>query len=52
MNIETILRQRILILDGAMGTKIQALGLTTDSYHRGQFAEWPVSRPLSFICPR
>ena len=43
MNIETILRQRILILDGAMGTKIQALGLTTDSYHRGQFAEWPVS---------
>ena len=43
MNIETILRQRILILDGAMGTKIQALGLTTDSYHRGQFAAWPVS---------
>ena len=43
MNIEAILRQRILILDGAMGTKIQALGLTAESYHQGQFAGWPVS---------
>ncbi len=43
MDIEAALRQRILILDGAMGTKIQSLELTADSYHRGQFAEWPVS---------
>ena len=43
MNIEAALRQRILILDGAMGTKIQALGLTAESYHQGQFAGWPVS---------
>ena len=37
------LRQRILILDGAMGTKIQSQGLTPDSYHQGCFAQWPVS---------
>jgi 5-methyltetrahydrofolate--homocysteine methyltransferase len=33
----------LLILDGAMGTKIQSLGLTAESYHQGQFAGWPVS---------
>ena len=43
MNIEAELRQRILILDGAMGTKIQALGLTAESYHQGRFKEWPVA---------
>ena len=43
MNIEAALRQRILILDGAMGTKIQAQGLTAADYHRGQFEDWPVS---------
>ena len=43
MNIEASLRQRILILDGAMGTKIQSQGLTAADYHRGQFAGWPVS---------
>ena len=43
MTIDEQLRQRILILDGAMGTKIQSLGLTVDVYHRGRFAQWPVS---------
>ena len=43
MNIEARLQERILILDGAMGTKIQSLGLTAESYHQGQFAGWPVS---------
>ena len=43
MDLETTLRQRILILDGAMGTKIQALGLTPEHYHRGRFAHWPVA---------
>ena len=43
MKIETVLRERILILDGAMGTKIQSLGLTAENYHQGQFAGWPVS---------
>ena len=43
MKIEAVLQERILILDGAMGTKIQSLGLTAESYHQGQFAGWPVS---------
>ena len=43
MEIEASLRQKILILDGAMGTKIQSLGLTAESYHRGLFEGWPVS---------
>ena len=43
MDIVERLRQRILILDGAMGTKIQSQGLTPDSYHQGCFAQWPVS---------
>ena len=37
------LAQRILILDGAMGTRIQAFGLSPESFHRGRFASWPVS---------
>ena len=43
MDIVERLRQRILILDGAMGTKIQSQGLTPDSYHQGRFVQWPVS---------
>ena len=43
MNIEASLRERILILDGAMGTKIQSLGLTAESYHQGALKAWPVS---------
>ena len=43
MKIEAVLQERILILDGAMGTKIQSLVLTAESYHQGQFAGWPVS---------
>ena len=31
------------ILDGAMGTKIQSLGLTPDCFHRGRFSQWPIS---------
>ena len=43
MEIEANLKNRILILDGAMGTRIQAMGLTADSYHKGVFERWPVS---------
>ena len=43
MEIEASLRQRILILDGAMGTKIQSLEMTAGDYHHGRFAEWPVA---------
>ena len=37
------LARRILIMDGAMGTRIQAFGLSPESFHRGRFASWPVS---------
>lgn len=43
MDIAEQLRQRILILDGAMGTRIQSMGLTSESYHRGRFSHWPMS---------
>ncbi|MBQ4392373.1 MAG: methionine synthase [Prevotella sp.] len=43
MDLEATLQQRIVILDGAMGTKIQALGLTPEHYHLGRFAHWPVA---------
>lgn len=43
MSIEQALQQRILILDGAMGTRLQALGVGAESFHRGRFADWPVS---------
>ncbi len=42
-NLTDALRERILILDGAMGTRIQALGLAPDTFHRERFAGWPVS---------
>ena len=34
------LDDRILILDGAMGTMIQAFGLTEDDYRGARFASW------------
>ena len=43
MDIREALQQRILILDGAMGTIIQSLGLSGQSYHKGRLANWPVS---------
>ena len=43
MTIQEALQHRILILDGAMGTKIQTYGLSPDDFHRGPFADWPVS---------
>ena len=42
-DIRDCLANRILILDGAMGTRIQAFGLSAESFHRGKFASWPVS---------
>ena len=49
---EQLLSERILILDGAMGTMIQRCGLTEDDFtgcsqhtpveHRNVFANWPV----------
>jgi len=35
-------KTRILVTDGAMGTAIQALGLTDAAFHGERFATWPV----------
>ncbi len=40
-NIKEILQQRILILDGAMGTMIQRYKLEEDDYRGEQFKDWP-----------
>jgi 5-methyltetrahydrofolate--homocysteine methyltransferase len=38
---QALLRGRILILDGAMGTMIQRHGLTEEDYRGERFADWP-----------
>jgi 5-methyltetrahydrofolate--homocysteine methyltransferase len=40
-DIRALLRERILVLDGAMGTMIQRLGLTEDDYRGRRFADHP-----------
>ncbi|MBR1463234.1 MAG: methionine synthase [Prevotella sp.] len=44
-NIRDSLQERILILDGAMGTLLQSMNLAPDVFHRGIFRNWEV--PLS-----
>src|ERR1700742_3000874 len=39
--LERLFDQRILVLDGAMGTMLQAEKLTREDYHRGEFADSP-----------
>ena len=39
--LESILRKRILILDGAMGTMIQRYKLGEEDYRGERFADWP-----------
>jgi 5-methyltetrahydrofolate--homocysteine methyltransferase len=41
--LEALAGQRILILDGAMGTQIQALGLEEDGYRGQEYADWEKS---------
>ena len=41
--IRDCLRERILIMDGAMGTRIQAFGLPAECFHKGRFEDWRVS---------
>ncbi len=43
MDIRESLQERILILDGAMGTLIQSYGLDERSFRRGPFAQWKVA---------
>ena len=40
-NIQDLLQQRILILDGAMGTMVQRHKLTEADYRGERFADWP-----------
>ena len=40
-NLESLLKQKILILDGAMGTMIQRYKLTEEDYRGERFADWP-----------
>src|SRR2546430_14509121 len=39
--LERLLAQRILVLDGAMGTMIQTYGLGEREYRGERFADWP-----------
>jgi 5-methyltetrahydrofolate--homocysteine methyltransferase len=39
--LQELARQRILILDGAMGTMIQSCGLSEEDYRGERFADWP-----------
>lgn len=40
-NIRDLLKKRILVLDGAMGTMLQAQGLTDSDFNCGVFANHP-----------
>jgi len=40
-NIEELLQERILVLDGAMGSMIQTFGLSETDYRGSRFADWP-----------
>ena len=40
--IQELLKERILILDGAFGTMIQQYGLTEEEFRGSRFAAWPV----------
>lgn len=44
MSIGNLIRERILILDGAMGTMIQKHGLTEDDYRGKLFANHPIDQ--------
>ncbi|RME82563.1 MAG: methionine synthase, partial [Zetaproteobacteria bacterium] len=40
--LKKLLSERIVLLDGAMGTMIQQAGLDEDDYRGARFADWPV----------
>src|SRR5919202_4927369 len=41
MRLEELLRQRIALLDGAMGTMIQRARLAEEDYRGARFRHWP-----------
>ena len=44
MNIRDIIKDRILVLDGAMGTRIQSYGLTEEDFRGQRFADSDIQR--------
>ena len=42
--------QRILLLDGAMGTMIQSYGLNEEDYRGDRFADWHGTSRAITIC--
>ena len=40
--LKTLLTERVVVLDGAMGTMIQNLNLTEDDFRGERFANWPM----------
>ncbi len=41
-SLEQLMAERIMVLDGAMGTMIRTYGLTEEDFSAGPFAGWPV----------
>jgi 5-methyltetrahydrofolate--homocysteine methyltransferase len=41
MTLEELAKEKVLILDGAMGTMIQRYNLTESDYRGDRFADWP-----------
>src|SRR3954462_11693392 len=41
MTLEALLRERILLLDGAMGTMIQRARVAEEDYRGARFRDWP-----------
>ena len=39
--LDALLRERILLLDGAMGTMIQRARLAEEDYRGARFSDWP-----------
>ncbi len=39
--LSAVMRRRVLVLDGAMGTLIQREGLSEEDFRGGRFADWP-----------
>ena len=40
--LSAVLRERVLVIDGAMGTMIQRYGLTEADYRGVGFKDWPI----------
>ena len=46
--LETLLGERILLLDGAMGTMIQRARLAEEDYRGARFRDWPRELSIAF----